>query len=159
MTKGELAQRILRIIGVNTRFTEADPIEVQDTLKYLEDFMTSENGVGRRIGWLFAENEPKQEDDSGLPEFAVMGITNSVAVMIAPYFDKKVHPSIQTSAARGMQTIAARTIEIQNVNYPARMPRGHANGSPYSKTFYQKQEYIRTDNDFLTDDEDEPITP
>ena len=159
MTKGELAQRILRLLGVNTRFTEADPGEVQDTLRYLEDWMTSENGIGRRVGWLFADGEPDPGDDSGVPEFAVLAITNNAALVVAPYFEKQVHPSIIRSAALGMQTIMARTVEAQEVPYPHRMPRGHANGSPYSRTFYPKTEYIRTDNDFLSDDEDEPITP
>lgn len=158
MTKGELAQKILRLIGVNTRFSEATPEEVSDVVGYIEDWMLSHNAVGRRIGWNQADGEPDPQDETGIPDWSVMGVTNSVAMMIAPYFDKQIHPAIPQSAAIGMQTITNRTVEVQPTQYPNRMPRGKAQYVPNGNQFYHPVNRIRTSNDFLTDEGDDPIT-
>lgn len=158
MTKGELAQKILKLIGVNTRFSEATPEELQDILGYMEDWMMSHNAVGKRIGYNQADGTVDPDDEAGIPDWSVMGVTNSVAMVVAPYFEKPIHPGIQMSARIGMQTIANRTVEVQPVQYPFRMPRGHAQGSPYSPKYYHPADRIRTNNDFLTDEGDEPIT-
>ncbi|MCK5886916.1 MAG: hypothetical protein KAG70_10540 [Alcanivorax sp.] len=158
MTKGQLAQKILMLLGVNTRFSEASPEEQQDVLGYMEDWMLSNSAVGKRIGYNQADGTLDPDDEAGIPDWAVMGVTYSVAQIVAPYFDKPVHPSITQTAALGMQTIAARTIEAQPVQYPHRFPRGHAQGSPYAPKYYHPADRIRTNNDFLTDAGDEPIT-
>lgn len=158
MTKGELAGKILRLIGVNTRFSEADPEEVQDVLGYIEDWMMARNAIGQRIGFNQADGDPDPNQDAGIPDWSVMGVTNSVAMMIAPYFDKQIHPAIMQSAAVGMQTIATKTIEALPVQYPGRMPRGHAQSGPYGNHYYKPVDRIHTENDFLTDEGDEPIT-
>lgn len=157
MTKGELARKALKLIGVNTRFSEASPEEVQDALGYLEDYMAGTSGIGLRVGYYESDGEPNPDDDSGIPTWAVMGITNSLAIYLAPYYDKQPHPSIARNAALGMATIASRTVEIQPVQYPSRMPRGSA-GNTYRNKFYREPERIITSNDFLTDEGDEPIT-
>lgn len=159
MTKGELAQKILKLIGVNTRFSEASPEEVQDVLGYMEDWMMAHNAVGKRIGYNQADGTANPDDEAGIPDWSVMGVTYSVAMIVAPYFDKPIHPGIPQAATIGMQTIANRTVEVQEVQYPSRMPRGHAQGAPYAPTYYHPSEWIRTNNDFLTDEGDEPITP
>lgn len=158
MTKGELAQKILKMLGINTRFSEADPDEVKDVIGYINDWMLSHNAVGQRIGWNQADGTPDPEDDAGIPDWSVMGVTNSVAIMIAPYFDKQVHPAMSRSAAIGMQTITNRTVEVQPVQYPERMPRGHAQSNPFGNQYYHPSNRIRTNNDFLTDEGDDPIT-
>lgn len=158
MTKGQLAQKILKLIGVNTRFSEADPEEVRDVLGYMEDWMLAHSAVGKRIGYNQADGTVDPGDDAGIPDWSVMGVTNSVAMMVAPYFEKQIHPGIMQSARIGMQTIANRTVEVQPVQYPHRMPRGKANGSPYAPKYYHPADRIRTNNDFLTDEGDEPIT-
>lgn len=159
MTKGDLAQKILKLIGVNTRFSEADPGEVQDVLGYLEDWMMAHNAVGKRIGYNQADGTVNPGDDAGIPDWSVMGVTNSVAMMIAPYFEKQIHPGIAQSAMIGMQTITNKTIEVQPVQYPGRMPIGSAQRGPFDQRYYHPVQRIRTHNDFLTDEGDEPITP
>jgi len=158
MTKGDLAQKILKLLGVNTRFSEATPDEQQDVLGFMEDWMLSQNAVGKRIGYNQADGSVDPDDEAGIPDWAVMGVTYSVAEMVAPYFDKQVHPGIPRAAALGMQTIANRTVEVQPVQYPNRMPRGKAQGTPYAPKYYQPADRIITSNDFLTDEGDEPIT-
>lgn len=158
MTKGELAQKILKLIGVNTRFSEASPEEQQDVLGYMEDWMLSHSAVGKRIGYNQADGTVNPDDEAGIPDWSVMGVTYSVAIIVAPYFDKQVHPAIAQTAAIGMQTIANRTVEALPVQYPHRFPRGHAQGSPYAPKYYHPANRIRTNNDFLTDEGDEPIT-
>jgi hypothetical protein len=158
LTKGELAQKILKIIGVNTRFSEATPEEVQDTLGYIEDWMMAHNAVGKRIGYNQADGTVNPDDPAGIPDWSVMGVTNSVAMMIAPYYDKPIHPGIMQNAMVGMQTIANRTVEIQPVQYPGRMPRGHAQGTPFGQRYYHPENRIRTSNDFLSDEGDNPVT-
>lgn len=158
MTKGELASKILKMIGVNTRFSEATPEETQDVLGYLEDWMLANNAMGRRIGYIQSGATPDPEDESGIPDWSVMGVTASVAIMIAPYFEKVVHPSIVRSAQQGIATISAKTCEVQPVQYPSRFPRGQAQGSPFGPKYYHPAERIKTGGDFLTDEGDEPIT-
>lgn len=159
MTKGELAERILKMLGVNTRFSEASPEEVADVLRYTEDWMTANSAVGRRIGWAESDdNDPDPGDDTGIPGWAVMGVTASVAMMCAPYFGKEASPTIARNAAMGMATITNRTIEIQPVQYPGRMPRGSVQRGPHGPRFYHPEDRIITHNDFLSDEGDDPIT-
>lgn len=158
MTKGELANRILKLLGVNTRFSEADPQEVQDTLEYLEDWMLANNAVGRRIGWIQSDGTPDPGQEAGIPDWATMGVTNSVALYVAPYFEKQPNPMIQRSAQLGMQTISNCTVEVQDVQYPRRMPRGQANGSPWDFKYYHPENRVVTKNDYLTDEGDDPVT-
>lgn len=157
MTKGELASKILKIIGINTRFSEATPEEVQDTLGYLEDWMLANNAIGRRLGYN-QSGELNPEDESGVPDWAVMGVTWSVAIMAAVHFGKQALPDMYRFAGQGMATIAAKTIEAQPVQYPSGFPRGQAQGTAYGPKYYHPTDRIVTGGDFLTDEGDEPIT-
>jgi hypothetical protein len=159
MTKGDLANRILNLIGINTRFVEADPGEIQDTLKYMEDWILANNATGRRIGYIVSDGEPDASEDSGIPGWAVMGVTNSVAISVAPYFEKQVHPGISRNASMGMQTIANRTVEAEEVQYPSRFPRGQGNHTTHGRKYYHPEDRIITHNDFLSDENDTPVTP
>lgn len=157
-TKGELAQRILRLIGVNTRFSEADPEEVQDVITYMEDWLASENGLGGQLGYNFASDDYDPTDDSGLPDWAVKGVTASVAIYVCPYFDKPIHPGIQRNARTGMQTIKANTTAVKTVQRPNTFPYGSGNNRLYSNKFYRKEDRIQTEADFLEDDGEDIIT-
>lgn len=157
MTKGELAQRILKILGVNTRTSEASPEEVQDILEIAEDWLLSNNAIGRRLGYVQSGDVPDPEDESGLPSWSILGVSNSVAMAAASYFGKSINPSIQMNAASGMQTIMSKTVEVQEVQYPARMPRGHTY-SPWGPKYYDPTDRIITSNDYLSDEGDDPIT-
>ena len=158
MTKAELANRILTAIGVNARTSEADPVEVQDTLKMAEDWLLSNNAIGRRIGYVVSDGEPDPNEEAGLPDWAVLGVVYSVAEMACTYFEKQYTQSMMRLAAQGMQTISNRTVELQNVQYPRRFPRGMANGSPFTQKYYYPVDRIVTHNDYLTDEGDDPIT-
>lgn len=158
MTKRELANRILTLLGINTRTSSAGPEEIQDTLLHLEDWMLSNNAIGRRIGWN-ASIVPDPDEEAGIPDWSVMGVANSMALYMAPYFEKAPNPMIAINAAQGMQTITAMTVEVQAVQYPGRFPRGHANQSPCGPRYYQPTGRITTGGDYLTDEGDDPITP
>lgn len=159
MTKGELADRILKLLGVNTRMSEANPTEVSDTLIYMEDWALANNAVGRRLGWVQAADtsNPDPSEDAGIPDWSVMGVTNSMAVYMAPYFDKQLSPAIIRNATIGMQIIVNRTVEVQPVQYPRRMPRG-SSGHPFGPKYFQHTDRIVTHQDYLTDEGDDPIT-
>lgn len=158
ITKGELAQRILKLIGVNSRFSEADPEEVQDTIQYIEDWMASQDGIGTRLGYNFASDDYDPNDDTGLPSWAVQGSTYSIAIIICPYYDKPIHPGLVKGARTGMQTIKANTIDVQSVQYPDRMPLGQGNNSLWRNKFYRPEDRIITQSDYLEDDGDDIIT-
>ncbi len=158
MTKAELANRILTAIGVNARTSSATQDEVQDTLKMAEDWLLSNNAIGRRIGYIVSDGEPDPSEETGLPDWAVLGVVYSVAEMACSYFEKQYTPSMMRIAAQGMQTIANRTVELQDVQYPRRFPRGHANGSPYAGAYYYPENRIVTHNDYLTDEGDDPVS-
>lgn len=160
MTKGELADRILKLLGINARMSEANPTEVSDTLINLEDWMLSQNAVGRRLGWVQAADtsNPDPAEDAGIPDWAVMGVVNNMALYMSPYFDKPANPVIARNASIGMQTIVNRTVEVQDVQYPSRFPRGHNAAHPYGPHYFHPANRVRTNNDFLTDEGDDPIT-
>lgn len=160
MTKGELADRILKLLGVNTRLSEADPVEVADTLINLEDWMLAQNAVGRRLGWVKAADtsNPDPSEEAGIPDWAIMGVVNQMALYMAPYFEKQPNPVIVRNAQVGVQTIVNRTVEVQDVQYPRRFPRGHNSAHPYGPHYFHPEDRVRTNNDFLTDEGDDPIT-
>ncbi len=120
--------------------------------------MLANNAVGRRLGWVQADGTPDPQEESGVPDWAVMGIVNSMALYVAPYFEKQPNPLIARHASEGMRVIMNRTAEAQHVQYPSRFPRGHANGSPYDWKYWPQANRIVTSNDYLTDEGDDPVT-
>ena len=154
ITKGKLAERIHKALGVNTRFTEASPDQVIDTLQTVNDWMNSEGGIGRRLGWVETDQgeDPNPEEETGLSPWAVQGVVYSCAILVASYFDKQASQAIYTAASSGMQTILARTAFVKRVRYPNGMPMGAGNKSPYGPNFYDYCEPIQTSNDFLEDE-------
>lgn len=158
MTKAELAQRVLRLIGVNSRFKSATPEEVQDVLIYADDLLLALDGTGTRLGWVADDGTPDPTQETGLPDWAILGITNSLAITVAPYFEKPIHPSIPRNASIGMQTIMNKTVQNEPIQYPARMPRGQGNRTLYGNRWYPPTDPIITDGDYLTDSGGEVIT-
>jgi len=156
ITKGTLANRILRLIGVNTRFVEAAPEQVIDVLHYVDDWMMANDGMGRRLGWP-QNDEPDPDTLTNLPNWAVMGVTNSVAVYVCPYFEKQIHPSLMINSAIGMQTISDNTVSNSTIQFPNTMPLGQGNRTTYGQRYYRKDDRISTEGDFLEDDSDSII--
>ena len=152
ITKGELAERGLRLLGINTRSSSATPEEIQDFLKFMEDWNAFTNAIGKRIGWV-EESEPDPNTQSGIPNWAHTGVYSNVAVLHAEYFQKQPTDYLRRLARVGMQTITNETVELQEYQYSNRMPKG--NGDPwrtYSNRYYQKSDDIITDADFLKDE-------
>jgi hypothetical protein len=154
ITKGELANRIHKALGVNSRFTEASPDQVIDTLNTVNDWMNSENGIGRRLGWIETAqgDDPDPGEETGLVSWAVLGVVYNCALLVAAYFEKQPSQLVYKGAQSGMQTISARTAFTQRVRYPSTMPKGHANSSPWGPNYYNYCEPIQTSGDFLEDD-------
>lgn len=154
ITKGDLAGRIHKALGVNTRFTEAAPDQVIDTLNTVNDWMNSEGGIGVRLGWIeTAQGEaPDPLEETGLAPWAVQAVVYNCALLVASYFDKQPSQMIYRGAASGMQTLMARTAYVQPVRYPSTLPRGMANTTPYGPNYYRYCEPIQTSNDFLEDE-------
>jgi len=159
ITKADLASRIHKALGVNTRFTEATPEQVSDTLDTVNDWMLSQNGLGVRLGWIeVTGGAPDPNEDTGIPSWANQGVVYSCAQLVAAYFDKQITQIILSAATQGMQTILSRTVEYQEVYRPDRAPRGTGNRTTYSNKYYRHCDRIQTSNDFLTDEGDDPIT-
>ena len=154
ITKARLADRIHKALGINSRFTEADPSQVVDTLNSVNDWMNSNGGLGIRLGWVETpeDEDPNPNEESGIPAWAVQGVVYSCAALVAPYFDKEPSQLILKYASDGMQTIMARTAYIQRVNYPSTMPLGTGNKSPYGPNYYRYCDPIQTSGDFLEDE-------
>lgn len=157
MTKGELANRILKAIGVNTRTSEADPQEVSDVIEMIQDWMLSESANGVRLGYVVSES-PDPNEEAGIPDWSVLGVVYSVAEQACTYFEKQYTPSMARLARNGMQTITNRTVEVQPVQYPARFPRGMNQGNPYGPQYYHPENRVVTQPDYLTDEGDDPVT-
>lgn len=160
ITKAKLADRIHKALGVNTRFTEATPEQVIDTLNTVNDWMNSENGIGNRLGWVEtpADEDPNPSEETGLPPWAVFGVTYKCAILVSIYFDKAPSQLVISSAANGMRTIEARTSSVLATRYPSTMPRGSGNKTPYGPNYYLYDDRIKTSNDFLQDEGGDPIT-
>ena len=110
-TKGNLAGKIHKALGVNTRFVEASPEQVLDTLETLNDWMLANDGMGRRLGWASNGDAPANPDqESGIPSWADQGVVYSVAQLVAGYFEKTITQTMIVGASIGMQTIADNTI-------------------------------------------------
>lgn len=160
ITKAKLADRIHKALGINTRFTEATPDQVIDTLTTVNDWMNSEGGIGNRLGWVetSSEDDPDPSEETGLPSWAINGVVYSCAILVASYFDKTPTQMVVKGASDGMQTILARSASYQPVQYPGRMPLGSGNRSVYGPKFYNYTDRIQTSNDFLEDEGGDPIT-
>ena len=58
MTKNQLANQILTLLGINTRLSSAEPEEIEDTLRHTQDWILAQNAMGRRIGWVVNGDTP-----------------------------------------------------------------------------------------------------
>lgn len=157
MTKNQLANQILTLLGINTRLSSAEPEEIEDTLRHTQDWILAQNAMGRRIGWVVNGDTPDPAEESGLPNWAIMGVVNSMAVYLAPYFGKVASQETVLNAGIGMQTITNMTVEVQPVQYPLIMPRGQVNSQPWGPDYYYPENRVVTGGDYLTDEGDDPV--
>ncbi len=156
-TKGELAELVAKYLGISSRTSSATPEEIQDIIDYMDSWAAAQNAIGRRIGYSFASKDPNTE--SGIPDWAEQGVWASVAVMMCPYFEKTASPELNAMARAGMNTIYDETIELQEVQYPNRMPVGTGSRwNTYGPRYYRKSDRISTDGDFLEDEGGDVIT-
>ena len=159
ITKAKLAERIHNVLGINTRFTEADPSQVIATLTTVDDWMNSKGGIGNRLGWV--ENDENgdvdPDEETGLPQWAIQGVVYNCALLVAAYFDKQPSQAITLGAMSGMQTIEAKTAYIERVSYPDGMPKGERNHDVFGNKYFHHCNPIQTGGDFLEDEGGDPI--
>jgi hypothetical protein len=117
--------------------------------------MMAQNGIGNRLGFNFSDNP---DDESNIPDWAMLGVINSVAISICPYFEKPIHPALVKNATVGMRTISSITAEVAPVQKPNTMPVGSGNHPIYSNQYNRKEDRVITSNDFLRDDGDDIVT-
>lgn len=156
-TKGKLADFVAKQLGITTRTQAASPEQIADIIDFMDMWASSQNAIGRRIGYNFTDSKPEAE--SGIPSWAEQGVWSSVAVLMCPYYEKQATPELMASQRVGMSTIYNETIELQKTQYPNRMPIGSGNRrNTYGPRYYRKSDRISTDGDFLKDEGGDIIT-
>lgn len=156
-TKGELAELVAKQLGISTRTSSASPEEIDDIISYMDSWASSQNAIGRRIGYNFTGTDPNLE--SGIPNWAEQGVWSSIALMMCPYFQKSATPELQAMARAGMATIYNETIAQEEVQYPNRMPVGTGSRwNTYGPRYYRQPDRIETDGDWLQDEGGDIIT-
>ena len=158
MKKGKLVDLAFKKIGINTRTQSATPEETEDALYYLEMMITQWNGNGIRLGYAI-EEEPQAETESNIPSWANEGVFLALAYRLTSHFEKPIPQTLVAEANAAMATIFAKTAQVNEIEYPARMPKGSGNYTVHRGKFYQPTDLIQTGGDFLADDGDDLVIP
>lgn len=151
MTKGELAQDALGMIGVNTRTSDANAEELQATIRTMDRFLRSQSARSIQLGYDYSSQDPTT--DSLLPAWAEQWVVASVAKLMCPFFGTNATPELMQAIAAGKLTIDQRTIQIPKVQAPRGMPLG-TGYAPYGCTrAYPAERLEGDDGQFLEGDD------
>lgn len=127
-TKGDVVLKALRWAAVSSSgsLIKPKPQAVDDNLYDLEDLMTMLDGQGIRLGYMLSDPDigPLADDESGLPDWSIVGIAASLAEMILMQRDRPISNKVMSLKAQGMAIIEANTHEVPMLQRRNDMPAG-----------------------------------
>ena len=125
-TKVQLAEDCFNELRINGITSVADNEDIKLFLGRLEDFMIT---LPFDLNYNF-EDVPNPNSLSGIPSFANLAVSLSMAVLIAPAYGK-VPESLLRQATAAMSTLQNKLARPNRVAYPDRQPLGMGNRRTY----------------------------
>lgn len=138
-TAGDVAQRALTRILVESPDSPLDASEYSDALDSLNSLMAAYEENGIRLGYTAVDNVA---DEVTVPDGAIRGIVANLAIEVAPDYGGKVSAALVKQADEGLKVMRkiARPL-VGNVSMPPTLPLGSGNDNNYYNRhhFYDKR--------------------
>ena len=135
-TKKQLVSQAFEEIGYASYIYDAMPEQLESVLRTLNAMMASWNAIGIRVGYPIASN-PDNDDlnqDSNVPDSAVLAIYTNLAIRIAPRFGKAIPQELRQVAKSAYDNLLTKLAMPPEQQFPNTMPSGAGNKpwrSPY----------------------------
>ena len=116
---------ILQEILVQATEADLEPSEVDDTIFFMNNYMTELDANGAKLGYTIVSNVA---DEITVAAGAINGIIKNVAVMIAPQFDSSVVTNDLIRQARdSLSTLYRLGVSLEPMVFPSTLPIGSGN--------------------------------
>jgi hypothetical protein len=137
-TTAEVIQRALSLILVQGSEAPIEQDEAGSAVIALNRMMASWEGSGIALGYTAVSS---LADLITVPEYALDGIEQNLALRLAPEFDGMVSPLLVQNARFAKQDLVKANLTVASTSYPDIMPMGSGNTgtgrSAYNSPFYQ----------------------
>lgn len=120
----QVVKAILGKIIVGDAEAAINPIESQDTIFAMNNFMTALDADGISVGYTIVSS---LDDDITVPPGAILGIICNVAITIAQDYGASVSASTIAAAKLGLSAMRKLARDIQPLVLPSTMPIGSGN--------------------------------
>ena len=115
---------ILQEILVQATEADLEPSETEDTIFFMNNFMTELDANGVNLGYTIVTS---LSDTITIPAGAINGMIKNVAIQIAPQFDALVTPALIAAARRGLKVMTTLGLNLQPAQFPCTLPIGSGN--------------------------------
>lgn len=128
-TKGDIVRKALRKIGVasNATLTDVEPESMADALEDLEDMMAQWDADGVKIGYAFSSEPPNPDDQSGLDDWAINGVSLNLAIHISADYLRPIAPQLANDAFNAKTAIRKAILFVPPLVRRNDMPVGQGN--------------------------------
>lgn len=123
-TAGEVAQRALKKILVQSGDAPLQPDEYADFFEDMNHYMSALEATGIRLGYTNVDNV---SDEMTVPPGAIRGIIANMAVEAASDYNVSVSPSLGRQAQEGLKAMRRLGQNLGRSFYPQNLPRGSGN--------------------------------
>lgn len=111
-------------IGVKTAEVELTGDELQSGIRRCNDMLTEWNDTGIIVGY----NEVLNGDDTvNIERNAIGAVKYSLALRLAPSFQKPITTALVTIANSTLEALMASSSDLSNIAYPDTLPLGSGN--------------------------------
>ena len=147
-TAGQVIKAAFQKILVQASEADLVASEYQDAIMTLNMLMADWESEGISLAYTTVVD---LTDTLTVPDGAINGIVNNLALELAPEYDVTPSPLLVTSAASSMKTVRKLGQSLFATEFPTTLPIGSGNDSYlYSDRYYDGDEH----NDTVTNEDD-----
>lgn len=158
-TKREIVLDAYSEIGIAEYNFDLSPDELNTARKRLDRMMALwETKV--QIGYYLPANpnDSDLDDESGLPDGAVLAASLNLAVQLAPGLGKTLAPTTLIAAKNAYNSVLAQFAQIPRLRYPSNLPVGAGNKPlPWNGGYFNPNEQITVNENGPSWDDSEGI--
>ena len=123
-TKRDIVIQAFEEVGLASFVFDLDATQISSAVRRLDSMMALWYAKGVRLGYPVAQsaNGADPDQDTNLPDHAVMAVYQNLAIMLAPGFGKQVSPDLKASAKASYDVLmyaAAAPVEMQITGLPS----------------------------------------
>lgn len=123
-TAAQVVRAILQKILVQEAEADLEPDEAADTVFAMNNYMTELDANGVQLGYTVITN---LSQPITIPDGAINGLINNVAILVAPDFDGTITQAIISQARKGLKVMTNLGLNLQPAEFPDTLPIGSGN--------------------------------